>query len=107
MKINHVKIGLLALALGLAASLPFTARADSGIVSQTIAAYQPVKPGMDLSRLKAGDLVVKVCKDCHHVTLIRIVSVGQGPAGFAAEKCAYCGSMNTYFAVPDDKTVKK
>src|SRR3954471_22340167 len=97
MKTKIVQQTCLALTLGLALMIPSFAHAG-GNMGQKIATFEPLKAGADVDKLKEGDTVVKVCRDCGAVTFVRVDKPGKGVYDFTAKKCELCGSENTYVA---------
>ena len=98
MKMKMIQKGFLAVAIGLALLIPSVSRAG-GNQGQKIATFAPIKTPADVEKLTEGDTVVKVCKDCGAVTLVRVDKPGKGAYDFVAKKCEECGSENTYLAV--------
>jgi hypothetical protein len=98
MKIKTLQQFVLALGLGLALLIPSAVRAG-GNQGQSIAKFAPVKSDEEVAQLKPGDTVVKVCRACRAVTLIRVEKGGKGVYDLAAKKCEDCGSEDTYLAV--------
>jgi hypothetical protein len=88
----------LALALGVAVIVPQPSNAG-GNMGQRIATFEPMKADADAGKLKEGDTVVKVCRACGAVTLVRVEKGSKGLYDFTAKKCDACGSENTYMAV--------
>ena len=97
MKIKIVQQTCIALTLGLALFMPTLAHAG-GNMGQKIATFEPVKSAADMEKLKEGDTVVKVCRDCGAVTFVRVDKPGKGVYDYTAKKCEMCGSENTYVA---------
>ena len=106
MKIKTHQFSGAALLLAVALFTPVHTRADSGIVSESISTFRQMKPESDAKSLKAGDTMAKVCNGCKRVTLVRIVSVGQGQLNLAKEPCTYCGSKDTYLAIAEKPAAK-
>jgi predicted RNA-binding Zn-ribbon protein involved in translation (DUF1610 family) len=98
MKIKMIQRSCLALVLGLALVLPSISRAG-GNRGQMIAQFTPIKSDKELNDLKPGDTIVKVCRKCGGVTLIRVDKSGKGVYDYVAKKCDTCGSEDTYIAV--------
>ena len=94
MNIKIIQQGCLALALGLALFLPVNTRAGGN--GTVMAKFAPMKSMDDVNMLKPGDTIVKVCKDCGEVTLVRVMKSGKGVYDYVAKKCEACGSENTY-----------
>ena len=65
---------------------------------EVIAKFKSVKSDEGLSDLQPGDVLVKVCRDCGDVTLVRVEKPGKGVYDYVAKKCEGCGSENTYVA---------
>jgi hypothetical protein len=97
MKIKTIQQACLALALGLVLFLPVASRAGGN--GQFVAKFAPLKSSEEINALKPGDTIVKVCKDCGAVTLVRVEKGGKGLYDYVAKKCEDCGSENTYLAV--------
>jgi hypothetical protein len=111
MKMNTIARSGLALLLGFALSLPLAVRAG-GNTGQMIAKFEPAKSVAQIESLKDGDTVVKVCRACKAVTLVRIEKRGKGLYDVVAKKCEDCGSDDTYIAiakqsVPFKETIKR
>src|SRR4051812_26348326 len=70
-----------------------------GNMGQKIATFEPVKDTAGVDQLKEGDTVVKVCRACGAVTLVRVEKPGKGIYDYVAKKCEACSSENTYMAV--------
>jgi hypothetical protein len=100
MKTNRIRSLNTALVFGFAFFLVAHAHADSSTVWDAIGKFAPVKSPEKIKSLKPGEMVVKVCNACKQVTLIHVVSVGQGHYDLQSQKCEYCGSSDTYLAVP-------
>ena len=98
MKNLSVRQNCLAALLGLTLSLPFRAHAG-GNNGQMIARFEPAKSTEQIAQLKEGDSVVKVCRACQLVTLVRIEKGGKGLYDVTAKKCESCGSDDTYVAI--------
>lgn len=88
----------LSVILGLAFLIPTLAHAG-GNTGQMIAKFEPVKSDQQVADLKPGDTIVKVCRSCNRVTLIRVDKPGKGVYDYVAKKCEDCGSDDTYIAV--------
>ena len=97
MKIKTIQQVCLALTLGLVLLLPVATRAGGN--GQVVAMFKPMKTAEEINELKPGDTIVKVCKDCGAVTLVRVVKGGKGVYDYVPKKCEDCGSENTYLAV--------
>jgi len=97
MKMKLIHQTCLALTLGLALIMPEFAHAG-GNTGQKIATFEPLKTAADADKLKEGDTVVKVCRDCGAVTFVRVEKPGKGVYDYTAKKCESCGSENTYLA---------
>jgi hypothetical protein len=97
MKIKTIQQVCLALALGLVLFLPVATRAGGS--GQVAARFTPMKTADEINAIKPGDTIVKVCRDCGAVTLVRVVKGGKGVYDYVAKKCEECGSENTYLAV--------
>ena len=97
MNIKTIQHGLLAAILGACLLVPVAARAggDGHIVGK----FAPMKTSHEIDQLKPGDTIVKVCKECGVVTLIRVSKGGKGTFDYIPKKCEACGSDNTYLAV--------
>jgi hypothetical protein len=111
MKRKHIQHVCLSVIMGIGLLLPAQIQAG-GNTGQMIAKFEPVKSPRQLEELKAGDTIVKVCLDCHRVTLVRVDKPGKGVYDYVAKKCEDCGSTNTYLAVtkefiPFKETVKR
>jgi len=91
-------LGCLIVAVGVAANLPFTTHAG-GNTGQMIARFEAAKSTGQIALLKEGDPVVKVCRGCRNVMLVRIEKGGKGLYDVVAKKCESCGSDDTYVAV--------
>jgi hypothetical protein len=75
-------------------------QADKG---QVIARFTPIKSDQETINLQPGDVIVRVCRDCGAVTLVRVTKPGgKGVYDYVAKKCDNCGSENTYMAVTKD-----
>jgi hypothetical protein len=98
MKNKPFRLRYLAVLMGLTLSLPIVARAG-GNTGQTIARFEPAKSVEQIESLKEGDTVVKVCRACKVVTLVRVEKDGKGIYDIAARKCEDCGSDDTYVAI--------
>jgi predicted RNA-binding Zn-ribbon protein involved in translation (DUF1610 family) len=98
MKTKIIQQGCLAVVLGLALLFPSISRAG-GNQGQMMGKFTPVKSAAELEQLKAGDTVVKVCRACGAVVLVRVETPGKGAYDYVAKKCEDCGSDNTYVAV--------
>jgi hypothetical protein len=85
-------------ALGLALLIPASAHAG-GNQGQAIARFAPLKSPKDVDELKPDSTVVKVCRGCGMVTLVRVLKGGKGVYDYVAKKCEDCGSEDTYLAV--------
>jgi len=88
----------LSLLLGLALLIPALAHAG-GNTGQMIAKFEPAKSTEQIEKLKEGDTVVKVCRACKMVTLVRIEKGGKGLYDVVTKKCESCGSDDTYVAI--------
>ena len=100
-----------ALALGLALLIPAAVHAG-GNQGQMIAKFAPVKSPKDLDELPADAAVVRVCRACGMVTLVRVQKGGKGLYDYVAKKCEDCGSEDTYLAaskspVPFKEQIKR
>jgi hypothetical protein len=95
MKMKTVQQTCLLLTLGLALMMPAFAHAG-GNMGQKIATFDRLKTAADADKLKEGDTVVKVCRDCGAVTFVRVDKAGKGVYDYTAKKCESCGSDNTY-----------
>ena len=98
MKNKSLRLSCLAVLAGLVLSLPIAGRAG-GNTGQMIAKFEPAKSAEQIGMLKEGDAVVKVCRACKSVTLVRIEKGGKGLYDVAAKKCEDCGSDDTYVAI--------
>ncbi|HEX4266214.1 MAG TPA: hypothetical protein VH597_17890 [Verrucomicrobiae bacterium] len=98
MNIKMIQQSCLALVLGLVLVTPSLSRAG-GNQGQSIAQFTPIKSDKELNDLKEGDTIVKVCRACGGVTLIRVDKSGKGVYDYVAKKCDTCGSDDTYIAV--------
>ena len=85
-------------ALGLALLIPAAVHAG-GNQGQMIAKFAPVKSPKDVEQLKDNDSIVKVCRACGTVTLVRVQKGGKGIYDYVTKKCEDCGSEDTYLAV--------
>jgi hypothetical protein len=92
MKIKMIQQGCLALAVALL--LPVAAPA--GGTGHIIAKFEPMN-SEQISQLKPGNTVVKVCRGCGALQLIQVEKSGEG-MDYTTKKCQYCGSENTYLA---------
>jgi len=97
MKMKTIRQGCLAIAFGIALLCPSITRAG-GNQGQMIAQFAPMKSSQEIEQLKAGDTIVKVCRACGAVTLVRVDKPGKGVYDYVAKKCDDCGSDNTYLA---------
>ena len=93
-----IQQGCLAVVLGLALLFPPITRAG-GNQGQMVAKFAPIKSAADLDALKPGDTIVKVCRACGAVTLVRVEKPGKGAYDYVTKKCEDCGSEDTYVAV--------
>src|SRR5262249_51888182 len=91
-----VQRGLLVAVLGIGLFLPVAAKAGGD--GHAVGTFAPMKPSQ-VNQLKPGDTIVKVCKECGVVTLIRVSKGGKGTYDYIPKKCEECGSDNTYLAV--------
>lgn len=98
MKIKMIQQGCLSMALGLALLFPSVSHAG-GNQGQMIAQFTPIKTDQQINDLKPGDTIVKVCRACGGVTLVRVDKPGKGAYDYVAKKCEGCGSEDTYLAV--------
>lgn len=98
MKIKSIQQTCLCLVLGLAFLAPTLAHAG-GNTGQVIAKFEPAKSDKDIADLKPDDTIVKVCRSCNHVTLIRVNKPGKGIYDYVAKKCEDCGSDDTYIGI--------
>jgi hypothetical protein len=98
MKTKSIQQTCLSVILGFAFLIPTLAQAG-GNTGQMIAKFEPVKSDQQMIDLKPGDTIVKVCRNCNRVTLIRIDKTGKGVYDYVAKKCEDCGSDDTYIAV--------
>jgi predicted RNA-binding Zn-ribbon protein involved in translation (DUF1610 family) len=98
MKNRTIQQGCLAVVLGLALLLPAISRAG-GNQGQVMGKFAPVKSAAELEQLKAGDTMVKVCRACGAVVLVRVEKPGKGAYDYVSKKCEECGSDDTYVAV--------
>ena len=64
-----------------------------------IAKFEPAKSAEQVTVLSEGDSVVKICRACRNVTLVRIEKGGKGLYNVVAKKCEDCGSDDTYVAI--------
>lgn len=69
---------------------------------EVIAKFTPIKSDQELNNLQPGDIIIKVCRDCGSVTMVRVVQPGKGVYDYTIKKCENCGSENTYMAVTKD-----
>jgi hypothetical protein len=97
MKNKTIRQSCLALALGLAIFLP--AATQAGGNGHIVGKFAPMKSNQQIDELMAGDTIVKVCRDCGAVTLIRVEKAGKGVYDYVPKKCEECGSENTYLAL--------
>lgn len=95
MNVKIIQRGFLAAAVALSLLLPVAAHAGGN--GHVVAKFETMS-GDQMSQLKPGDTVVKVCRGCGAVQLIRVDKEGMG-MDFTNKKCEYCGSEDTYFAV--------
>ena len=100
-----------AFALGLALLIPAAAHAG-GNQGQMIAKFAPLKSPKDVDELKPESAIVKVCRACGMVTLVRVEKGGKGFYDYVAKKCEDCGSEDTYLAaskspVPFKEQIKR
>ena len=80
-------------------------QADKG---EVIARFTPIKSDQEIISLQPGDVIVKVCRDCGAVSLVRVTkSGGKGIYDYVTKKCDNCGSENTYMAVTKDSVQLK
>lgn len=98
MKSKLIQQTCLALAFGLTLLAPTLAQAG-GNHGQMIAKFYPAKSAEAVQQLKEGDTIVKVCRACHQVTLVRVDKPGKGVYDYVAKKCEDCGSEDTYLAI--------
>ena len=98
MKTKLIQKTCLHVILGLTLLIPTLGRAG-GNTGQMIAKFEPMKSDQQMADLKPGDTIVKVCRNCNRVTLIRIDKPGKGVYDYVAKKCEDCGSDDTYIAV--------
>ena len=97
MNMKTIQRGLLAAVLGLSLLLP--AGAQAGGDGHIVGKFAPMKSSHEIDQLKPGDTIVKVCRECGAVTLIRVTKGGKGTYDYIPKKCEECGSENTYLAV--------
>ena len=106
MKTTIIRQICLAVGLALMVSAPAISRAGGneaqGNKGMVVAKFKPMKSSDDLNNLKEGDVIVKVCRDCGEVTLIRVDKSGKGVYDYVSKKCEDCGSDNTYIGVTHD-----
>ena len=86
-----------AFALGLALLIPTAVHAGGNQVQQ-IAKFTQVKSPKGFEQMKDNETIVKVCRGCETVTLIRVQKGGKGLYDSVAKKCEDCGSDDTYVA---------
>jgi hypothetical protein len=98
MNIKSFYLSCLFVAAGVVANLSSSAYAG-GTTGQMIARFEPAKSTAQIEMLKEGDTVVKVCRACKAVTLVRIEKGGKGAYDVVAKKCEDCGSDDTYVAI--------
>ena len=98
MKIQSLRVTCLAILASLTLSLPLAVHAG-GNTGQMIAKFEPAKSAEQIEMLKEGDSVVKVCRACKMITLVRIEKGGKGTYDVVAKKCESCGSEDTYVAI--------
>lgn len=70
-----------------------------GNTGQMIAKFEPAKSAEQVQLLSEGDTIVKVCRACRNVTLVRVEKPGKGLYDVVARKCEDCGSDDTYVAI--------
>lgn len=107
MKTKIIQHICLSFGLGLLLCLPSISHAGGNAPQaekgQVIARFTPIKSDQETVNLQPGDVVVKVCRDCGAVTLVRVTKPGgKGVYDYVAKKCESCGSENTYMAVTKD-----
>ena len=95
---KRIQRSCVAFALALALLTPAAVRAG-GNEGQLIAKFTPVKPATESAPLNDGDTLVKVCRACGMVTLVRVQKGGKGLYDYVAKKCEDCGSEDTYVAI--------
>ena len=102
MKNRIIQQTCVSLGLGLLLCLPSFSYAGGdqpqATKGEVIAKFKPVKSDKDLNDLEPGDVIVKVCRDCGDVTMVRVEKAGKGVYDYLAKKCEGCGSENTYMA---------
>jgi hypothetical protein len=111
MKLKTIRSGILAAAVGLALVIPSVTQAG-GNQGQMIAKFEPLKSPKEVDQLQPGNTVVKVCRACSQVMLVRVVKGGKGFYDYEARKCEDCGSEDTYLArtnqeIPFKERVKR
>jgi hypothetical protein len=94
MKLKLIQRSSLALAVALSLLLPAVAHA--GGTGHAFAKLVPMD-NEQISQLKPGDTVAKVCRGCGAVQLIQVGKDGSD-VDLSDKKCAFCGSENTYLA---------
>jgi hypothetical protein len=94
MKLKLIQRTSLALAVALSLLLPGVAHA--GGTGHAFAKLVPMD-NEQISQLKPGDTVAKVCRGCGAVQLIQVGKDGSD-VDLGDKKCAFCGSENTYLA---------
>jgi hypothetical protein len=98
MKTKMIQQVCLSVALGLALFFPSVSHAG-GNQGQMIAEFKPIKTDQQVNDLKPGDTIVKVCRACGAVILVRVDKPGKGVYDYVAKKCESCGSEDTYLGV--------
>jgi hypothetical protein len=106
MKIKIIQQVWLAIGLGLLLYLPSVSYADGDSPpadkGQVIGTFTPIKSDKEIHDLRPGDIIIKICADCHSATLVRVDKSGKGVYEYTLKKCDKCGSENTYLAVTRD-----
>jgi rRNA maturation protein Nop10 len=104
MKNNIIRKICLAIGMGLLFCLPSVnyAADDSAPAGkgQVMGTFTPIKSEQELHGLKPGDIIIKICGDCHAATLVQVDKSGKYE--YTLKKCDKCGSEITYLAVTRD-----
>ncbi len=94
MKLKLIQRSWLALAVALSLLVP--AAAHAGGTGHAFAKLVPMD-SEQISQLKPGDTVARVCRGCGAVQLIQVGTEGSD-VDLSDKKCAFCGSEKTYLA---------
>jgi hypothetical protein len=106
MKRNIIQKVCLTIGLGLLFCLPSVNYADGDPPQagkgQVMGTFTPIKSEKEIHDLKPGDIILKVCCDCHAATIAQVDKPGKGDYEYTLKKCEKCGSSSTYLAVTRD-----